>query len=302
MGEHTSAAVPAIDFVDREARSWTRWGKAIGRFLRLHRLAAVGAFIVIAFLVLGALAPWVAPKDPNAISPQDGLRVPSREFLLGTDYLGRDLLSRIIFGARISLLVSFSAVSLAAAGGVSLGTLAGWYRWLETPLMRMVDVMLCFPGIIVALAIISILGSGIENVVVAVAIGQLPEFARLAHGLTLSVKENAYVEAAICLGVSDLQILRRHILPNIVAPIIVQVSLLIPSAILTTAALSFLGLGVAPPTPEWGSMLQDSMKWARIAPHVMIFPGLALTLVVFGYNTFGDGLRSALDPRLRRRR
>lgn len=302
MGERASIMLRSPSLGETGERAWVRWGRAISRFVRLHRLAAVGAFLVITFLVLGALAPWVAPKDPNAISPEHGLELPSRAFLLGTDYLGRDLLSRIIFGARISLVVSFSAVGLAAVAGVSLGTVAGWYRWLEPPLMRLVDVLLCFPGIIVALAIISILGSGIGNVVVAVAIGQLPEFARLAHGLTLSVKENAYVEAAICLGVSDLQILRCHILPNIVAPIIVQVSLLIPSAILTTAALSFLGLGVAPPTPEWGAMLQDSMKWARIAPHVMIFPGLALMLVVFGYNTFGDGLRSALDPRLRRRR
>lgn len=295
------SAVSHSHVVDLGESAWTRWVKSVRRFVRLHKLATVGAFIVITFLLLGALAPWVAPKDPNKIAAQHGLELPSREFLLGTDYLGRDLLSRIIFGARISLLVSFSAVGLAALGGVSLGISAGWYRWLETPLMRLVDVLLCFPGIIVALAIISILGSGIENVIVAIAIGQLPEFARLAHGLTLSVKENAYVEAAICLGVSDLRILRRHILPNIVAPIIVQMSLLIPSAILTTAALSFLGLGVEPPTPEWGSMLQDSMKWARIAPHVMVFPGLALMLVVFGYNTFGDGLRIALDPRLRRR-
>ncbi len=287
--------------IEERETFWARWGRTIGRFMRQHRLATAGAFIVLAFLVVGALAPWIAPRDPNQILPQHGLERPNRDFLLGTDYLGRDLLSRIIFGARISLTVSFSAVGLAAAFGVSLGLLAGWYRWLETPLMRLVDVLLCFPGIIVALAIISILGSGIENVVVAVAIGQLPEFARLAHGLTLSVKQNPYVEAAVCLGASDFRILRRHILPNIVAPIIVQMSLLIPSAIMTSAALSFLGLGVSPPTPEWGSMLQDSLKWARLAPHVMVFPGLALMLVVFGYNTFGDGLRSALDPRLRRR-
>jgi len=273
----------------------------VARFVRTYRLATAGAFIVIVFLAMGVLAPWVAPKDPNRISVQHALQPPGGEFLLGTDHHGRDLLSRIIFGARISLFISFLAVGFATVLGVSLGILAGWFTKLETVIMRFVDVLLCFPGIIIALAIISILGSGINNLIVAIAIGQTPQFARLTHALTLTVKEDAYVEAATCVGVSDLRILRRHILPNIVAPIIVQMSLLIPGAILTTAGLSFLGLGVRPPTAEWGSMLQDSMKWARMAPHVMVFPGLALMLVVFGYNTFGDGLRSALDPRLRHR-
>lgn len=278
-----------------------RFFKPVRNFVRMYRLATVGAIVVIAFFLMGVLAPWIAPKDPYKISVRHALQPPGGEFLLGTDHNGRDLLSRIIYGARISLLVSFTAVGSATVVGVTLGVLAGWFRGLETPIMRLVDVLLCFPGIIIALAIISILGSGIENVIVAIAIGQMPEFARLARGLTLTVKENAYVEAAIAIGVSNLRILWRHIRPNIMAPIIVQMSLLIPSAILTTAALSFLGLGVAPPTAEWGSMLQDSLKWARMAPHVMVFPGLALMLVVFGYNTFGDGLRSALDPRLRHR-
>jgi peptide/nickel transport system permease protein len=167
--------------------------------------------------------------------------------------------------------------------------------------MRLMDVLLCFPGIITALTIISILGSGIENVIVAIVMYQIPQFARLTHGLTLTVKENDYVTAAISVGANDFRILLRHILPNILASIIVQMSLLIPGAIMTTAGLSFLGLGVEPPTAEWGSMLQDSLKWARRAPHVMIFPGLALMLVVFGFNTFGDGLRAALDPKLRGR-
>ena len=269
--------------------------------MRMYKLATIGAVVVIVFLLLGIFAPWIVPYDPDKISLSDSLANPGRAFLLGADQNGRDLLSRIITGARISLFISFSAVIVGGIIGVALGLIAGWYKRLETPIMRLMDVLLCFPGIITALAIISILGSGISNVIVAIVMYQIPQFARLVHGLTLTTKGNVYVEAGVSVGVPSGRLLMRHILPNIFAPIVVQMSLLIPSAILTTAGLSFLGLGVEPPTAEWGSMLQDSLKWARIAPHVMIFPGLALMLVVFGYNTFGDGLRSAMDPRLRHR-
>ena len=275
--------------------------KSITRFMRTYKLAAIGGLIVILFMILGLLAPWAAPKDPTKVAVRDSLKLPGPEFLLGADHHGRDLLSRIIYGARISMFVSFTAVGIGAAIGVALGSLAGWLRRLETPIMRFMDVLLCFPGIITALAIITILGSGLENVIVAITIYQIPSFARLAHGLTISAKENDYVTASLAIGASDPRILARHILPNIIAPIIVQMSLFIPGAIMTTAGLSFLGLGVSPPTAEWGGMLQDSLKWSRLAPHVMIFPGLALMLAVFGFNTFGDGLRSALDPRLRNR-
>jgi len=268
----------------------------VRRFMRNYKLASIGGLVVLLFFVVGLLAPWIAPKDPDQVSIRDSLRPPDTEFLLGADNLGRDLLSRVIFGARISLMISFAAVGIATVCGVTLGNLAAWYRGLETPIMRLMDVLLSFPGIITALTIISILGSGLENVIVAIVMFHIPQFARLTHGLTLSTKQHAYVTAARSIGTSDSRMLLKHILPNIVAPIIVQMSLLIPDAIMTTAALSFLGLGVKPPTAEWGSMLQDSLRWSRLAPHVMIFPGLALMLVVFGFNTFGDGLRGALDP------
>jgi len=181
------------------------------------------------------------------------------------------------------------------------GEAAAWYRWLRAPIMRLMDVLLAFPGIVIALTIIAILGRGIENVILAIAIYQIPQFARLAHGLALSAQEQTYVEAAVAGGESDVAILSRYVFPNIVAPIIVQVSLLIPGAIMTAAGLSFIGLGVPPPTAEWGAMLQLSLTWGRLAPHMTIFPGLALMLVVFGFNVLGDGLRDALDPRLKGR-
>lgn len=275
-----------------------RW---LGSFMREYKLATVGGIFVLLFLFVGVLAPVIAPMDPNEVAVSSSLAPPGAEYLLGADNNGRDMLSRIIYGARMSLYISTSSVGLAGIFGVSLGVLAAWYRWLRTPIMRLMDVLLAFPGIVIALTIVVILGRGVENVIVAIAIYQLPQFARLAHGLALSVQEQTYVEAAVAGGESDGAIILRYVLPNIMAPIIVQVSLLIPGAIMTAAGLSFIGLGVEPPTAEWGAMLQGSLTWARLAPHIMIFPGIALMLVVFGFNVLGDGLRDALDPRLKGR-
>ena len=275
-----------------------KWLHRITQFASDYRLAAIGGVIVILFIFVGVFAPWLAPADPNEISVRNTLQPPSQEHWLGTDNNGRDMLSRLIYGARISMTVSFVAVGVGAMIGVFLGLLAGWNKRLETPIMRLMDVFLSFPGIIIGLTIVAILGTGIGNVILAIAIYQIPQFARLAHGMTLSIRRATYVEAAVAVGAPDMRVVRRHILPNIFAPIMVQVSLLIPAAILTAAGLSFLGLGVPPPTAEWGAMLQNSLTWARLAPHMMIFPGLTLMLVVFGFNVFGDGLRDALDPRV----
>jgi len=267
-----------------------------------NKLAALGGLIVLLFVITGVFAEQLAPTDPNRVSVRNSLAPPgSPGFPLGADNNGRDILSRIIFGARVSLYISSVAVGIAGLIGVTLGVIAAWYRWTRGPIMRLMDVLLAFPGIVVALTIIAILGRGVENVIIAIAIYQIPQFARLAHGLALSVQEQIYVEAAVAGGESDAAILTRYVLPNIIAPIIVQVSLLIPGAIMIAAGLSFIGLGVPPPTAEWGAMLQLSMTWGRMAPHMTIFPGLALMLVVFGFNILGDGLRDALDPRLRGR-
>jgi peptide/nickel transport system permease protein len=272
--------------------------KPIGRFVREHRLATFGALLVLAFLITGIFAPFLAPQDPNKITVSASLRPPSAGYLLGADNNGRDILSRIIHGARVSLYISSASVGLATVIGVALGILAAWYRWSRAIIMRLMDVLLAFPGIVIALTLIAILGRGVENVIIAIAIVQIPQFARLTHGLALSAQEQTYVEAAVAGGESDGAILTRYVLPNILAPIVVQISLLIPGAIMTAAGLSFIGLGVPPPTAEWGAMLQLSLTWGRLAPHMTIFPGLALMLVVFGFNVLGDGLRYAMDPRL----
>jgi peptide/nickel transport system permease protein len=270
-------------------------------FARGFPLATIGGIIVLAFVLVAVLAPYVAPQDPNKMNLENALERPGPKFPLGTDYSGRDMLSRLIFGARVSLFISLTSVILGVVVGVVLGVVAAWFRHLQTLIMRLMDIMLSFPSIIVALTIIAILGSGIQNLIIAIAVYNIPVFARIAYGQTLSVKNFTYIEAVITLGARDGRILLRHILPNIIAPVIVQFTLVIPRAIMLTAGLSFLGLGVMPPTAEWGNMLQNSLRWAAQGPHLVIFPGLALLLVVFGFNTFGDGLRVSLDPRMRNR-
>jgi peptide/nickel transport system permease protein len=268
------------------------------RFARDYKLAAAGAVITVVFVLTAILAPLLAPLDPDQVNVRDALAPPSPQHLLGTDNQGRDLLSRVIWGARMSLYISLAAIMSSAIIGAFLGMLAAYYERLDMWIMRLMDILLAFPAIIVALTIIAILGNGVNNVVIAIAVYHIPQYARLAQGLALSVKQSTFVEAAVATGNKDSAIMARYILPNIMAPLIVQTTLLIPAAIMTAAGLSFLGLGVPPPTAEWGSMLQNSLQWAALAPHVMIVPGLALMLVVFGFNVMGDGLRDAMDPRL----
>jgi peptide/nickel transport system permease protein len=274
----------------------SRLSRAVWAFARDYKLGALGGALVLLFLAVALLAPQLAPYDPDTISLRGSLAGPSARH-----WLGQDLLSRIIFGARMSLYISLSAIGIGAVFGVLLGMLAAYYRRLDMPIMRLMDVVLAFPGIIVALTTIAILGRSVNNVVIAIGIYHIPQFARLVHGLTLSIQETVYVEGAVASGESDVSVLTRYILPNCLASIVVQTSLLIPGAIMTAATLSFLGLGVPPPTAEWGSMLQNSLQWAQMAPHVMIIPGLALMLAVFGFNVLGDELRDAMDPRLKKR-
>jgi peptide/nickel transport system permease protein len=265
-------------------------------FLR-HRTALVGLIIITIFTVLSVLGPSIVPYDPAAIDLSARLQFPSPRHWLGTDELGRDILSRIIIGSRITLVITVFAVLIALVVGSILGAIAGYYGGvIDAVISRFIDLLMTLPGFLLAIAIIAILGVGTFNVILAVGIYSIPTFARIARGSTLSVKGELYVLASIGIGASDIWILRRHIAPNILPPLIVQTSLRLATAILTASSLSFLGLGPQPPTPEWGAMLASGRNFIASAPLLVLFPGLAIFFVALSFNLLGDGLRDALDP------
>jgi peptide/nickel transport system permease protein len=258
--------------------------------------------VILALLTLMAIfAPLIAPDEPNVMVPVDALAAPSLEHLFGTDQFGRDILSRIIFGARLSLQVGFIAVGIASIIGITLGVIAGYYgRWIDGTIGILIDIMLAFPGILLALAIVAILGPSLLNLMVAVGIAAVPTYTRLVRGTVLATKSLTYIEAARVVGAKDRTIMFRHILPNVIAPAIVLATLGIGGAILVGAALSFLGLGAKPPESEWGAMLSSGRNFLQQAWWITLFPGLAIMITVLSINLLGDGLRDALDPRLRR--
>jgi len=270
----------------------------IWRQFRKQRLALIGGGILAGLILVALLAPLLAPQDPLAQDLYGRLQPPSTSHLLGTDDFGRDILSRIIYGARISLRIGLITISLALTGGTLLGLVAG-YRggFADMLIMRLMDLMLAFPAILLAIAIVAVIGPGIDNVILAVCIVLVPQFARLVRASVLTVREATYVEAARALGASEPRVLFYGILPNCTAPLIVQATLGMGTAILDAAGLSFLGLGAQPPAPEWGAMLAGGRELLLRAPWVMTFPGLAIFTVVLGLNLFGDGLRDALDPK-----
>jgi peptide/nickel transport system permease protein len=269
------------------------------RFARTP-LAVAGAFIVVAYLVTAAAAPLVAPDDPLTMHPQALLAPPGGGHPFGTDQFGRDLLTRLLFGARSSLAVAFGSVALALAAGGIAGILGGYQGGLlDNVLMRAMDVIFAFPAVLLAIAIMAIAGTAVGNVIVAIGIVYTPQFARVLRASTLETRGLEYVDAATALGAGTPRILRSHILPNISAPLIVQTSLSLSFAILTESALSFLGLGTQPPTPSWGNMLAEARRFMVIAPWTAVTPGAAIAAIVLGFNLLGDGLRDLLDPRLR---
>jgi peptide/nickel transport system permease protein len=270
------------------------------RRLRRNRAAIAGAGIVVIFVALAVLAPVLVPYNPIQGNLNDRLQSFSGTHWLGTDELGRDLLSRIIFGARISLQIQIVAVILSLVIGVTLGAVGAYLGGqVDNLVMRAMDVLLAFPSIFLALAIIAALGTGLFNLMLAAGISSVPQFARIVRASILSLKEREFVEAALALGSGSNRIMFRHLLPNCLAPIIVQSTLRMATVLLTASGLSFLGLGVQPPTPEWGAMLSNARSYLIVAPHVATIPGLAIMVVVVGFNLFGDGLRDTLDPRLR---
>ncbi len=267
--------------------------------MRKSRAAIAGGVIVAVFVAVAALAPVLAPYEPLRGQLGERLMQPDGRHWFGTDELGRDVLSRVLYGARISLQIQIAAVGLALVVGTALGVIAGYVgRWPDLLIMRVIDVMMAFPGIFLALAIIAALGTGLGNVIIASAIFLVPQFARIVRGSVLTLKEKEFVEAARALGEGDVTIILRYLLPNSLAPIIVQTSLRMATVLLTASGLSFLGLGVQPPSPEWGAMLSNARAYMITAPHVATVPGLAIMVVVLGFNLLGDGLRDALDPRL----
>ncbi|MDR7421985.1 MAG: ABC transporter permease [Armatimonadota bacterium] len=274
--------------------------RAAWRRLRRHRVAMTGLGIIAAFVALAALAPLVSPHDPLAIDYAYPAAPPGTGgHLLGTDAVGRDILARLIFGTRVSLQVGVVAVGIAVGLGTAAGLAAGYYGGaLDAALMRTVDVFLAFPVIVLAIAIIAVLGPSLVNVMIALGLVAWTTYARVVRGQVLVLRELEFVQAARAMGASDGRIVLRHVLPNALAPVIVLATLGMATAIIAEAALSFLGLGVQPPTPSWGTMLNEGRGFLRTAPHISTLPGLAIMVTVLGFNFLGDGLRDALDPRL----
>ena len=265
-----------------------------------NKMAIVGACVLIFFILVAIFADFIAPYSPDAQNWDHIMEAPSKQFLLGTDSYGRCVFSRIVYGSRISLLVGFIAVAFSAIGGGIIGACAGYFRGrLDNVLMRLMDVLLAIPSILLAIAIVNILGPSLFNVMIAVGLSTMPSFARIVRAAVLSIRDSEFIEAAVAIGDSTPAIILHNILPNCMAPIIVQATLGVASAILSAASLSFLGLGLQPPSPEWGAMLSEGRAYIYNAPWLTICPGVSIVLIVLSLNLFGDGLRDALDPKLK---
>jgi peptide/nickel transport system permease protein len=283
----------------KEISSWA----AIRKFIITKPLGAIGGFVILLLLFTAVFAPWLAPYDVYELDVTLQFGPPSLTHWFGTDEFGRDLLSRIIMGARIAMLIGFSASFIGSTGGAIIGIISAYMGGrADLTIQRVMDVLLAFPLLILALAIVSVLGRSIPNLIIAIAIPLIPRTARIVRSSALAAKQNVYVEAAHAVGSSHIRVMARHIVPNILAPYLIMLTATLGSAILTEASLSFLGLGTAEPTPSWGLMLSGGAPlYAEKAPWIAIFPGVAISMAVFGFNLFGDSLRDALDPRLRHR-
>ncbi|WP_067727955.1 nickel transporter permease [Oceanobacillus damuensis] len=292
--EHIDNPRTAVKPPNPRFRNWN----IVLRKLKKNKSAMIGGFLILFFILVALIGPYITPYAPQTQIMVNKLQPPSFEHWFGTDNFGRDIFSRIIHGTGLTLLVGFFSVLLGATVGVLFGIIAGYYGGrIDSIIMRLMDILLAFPGILLALAIVTVLGGSLVNVIIAVAISSIPVFARIVRGSTLSVKKLEYIDAMKALGASDARIIFKHIFPNITSPIIVQATLNIATAILSASGLSFLGLGAQPPTPEWGAMLSDGRNFLYNAPHVALFPGLAIVAVVLAFNMLGDGLRDAFDPK-----
>lgn len=299
----TKTIVKKIDAQDKKPVSQKRksgpW-RDVWRRLKRDKMAMFGLFIIGLLVFAAIFADFIAPYGFDDQNLKARLIGPGSEYLLGTDNFGRDIFSRIVYGSRISLQVGFIAVGISAICGGTLGAIAGYYGGkLDNFIMRMMDILLAVPSILLAISIVAALGPGLQNVMIAVGIGSIPSYARIVRASVLSIRDQEFVEAARAVGANDFRIITKHILPNSMAPIIVQATLGVAGAILSAAGLSFIGLGIQPPTPEWGAMLSSGRDYLRDHWHVATFPGLAIMITIFALNLLGDGLRDALDPRLK---
>ena len=295
MTEPTTDNVCQASWQDDESRFRRTWAK-----LKRNRAALVGGALIVVYVFCAIFAPLLFAGNPSAPNLIKALELPSLDEPLGTDELGRSILGRIIYGARISLLIATGVVLVGLLVGVPLGLISGYYGGkVDFIMQRVTDTLLAFPGFLLALALVSVLGVGVGNTVISIGISMVPIYIRLVRGCVLSIREETYVEAARAVGTRNRHILIRHILPKVMVPIIVQTSLGMGTAILFAAGLGFLGIGVQPPTPEWGAMLGSARGYLYHAPHVATFPGIAIFIAVLSFNIFGDGLRDALDPRFK---
>ena len=292
------AIAPSLAKPARVSR-WQTWARGKGLIYR-HPTAVIGGVVLLLLILMAVLAPYLGTVDPQAISPVRRLRKPSETYWFGTDMLGRDVYSRVLFGARISLAVGLSVALLATTIGLAIGLITGFVRWLDAVVMRIMDGLMSIPGVLLAIALMALTKASLENVIIAITVTEVPRVVRLIRSLVLSLREQPYVDAAIAAGTRTARILTRHILPNTVAPLLVQGTYICASAMLTEAILSFLGAGTPPNIPSWGNIMAEARSLFQIANYLIFFPGLFLSLTVLSVNLVGDGLRDALDPRLAR--
>ncbi len=268
------------------------------RYLRRHPSVAIGGGLLILMALIGIFAPLLGTVDPTAISPSRRTRMPSELYWFGTDMLGRDVYSRVIYGARVSLLVGFSVAILSSIVGLTIGLFAGFIRWADGIIMRIIDGMMSIPPILLAIALMALTRGSVQNVIIAITVAEIPRVARLVRGVVLSLREQPYVEAAVANGARAPRIIWRHILPNTFAPMSVQATYICASAMIVEAILSFIGAGVPPATPSWGNIMAEGRALWQVRPHIILFPAVFLSLTVLAVNLLGDGLRDSLDPRL----
>lgn len=294
MTAQSTIAAPAAEPVKAELGRAARFR----RYLRRHPSVAIGGGLLILMALIGIFAPLLWTTDPTAISPARRTRVPSELYWFGTDMLGRDVYSRVIYGARVSLLVGFSVAVLSSVIGLAIGLFAGFIRWADGIIMRIIDGMMSIPPILLAIALMALTRGSIQNVIIAITIAEIPRVARLVRGVVLSLREQPYVEAAVANGARVPRIIFRHILPNTFAPMSVQATYICASAMIVEAILSFIGAGVPPATPSWGNIMAEGRALWQVRPHIILFPAVFLSITVLAVNLLGDGLRDSLDPRL----